>query len=360
MVTVKIFLVLSFVLSIVVLAQTPTPLKAQTVVAGGRVVLDQGNGAWEKYVWRPSVIQLNPLNYAMYYSGENDQGVSNIGVAFSSDGLAWARYSGNPVLTTSPGAWDSGSVQEGWVMFENGNFKMWYTGESLDNTGNPIFVAIGYATSPDGTHWQKWQGNPVLRQGATGSWDDQWVFRPTVIPTAPGYTMYYQGRSAANGQIRIGAAYSSNGTDWVKVGQPISVPQGIGGWNPYYLGSTYKIVEQTVLFTYGSPDSSQPAEIGYAKSANGIDWDTTNPIIMSGPSGSWDDDGVILPSMVAVGNDYYIYYTGFQKASGSRIGLSMLSASNYPIPEFPDSIPTVAGIFLISIGVLQTFRKKRP
>ena len=66
----------------------------------------------------------------------------------------------DPVLTaTEP--WESTAVYEPTVMYEGGMFKMWYSG----GTGN---CYTGYATSPDGVHWTKYAGNPILGETRGG------------------------------------------------------------------------------------------------------------------------------------------------------------------------------------------------
>jgi len=350
---------LLFLASFMILA---TPSNLTTVVAqatSNRMVLDRGGHDWDEFVWRPSVTYQEPV-FSMWYSGEDANGVNSVGVAFSTDGLAWARYEENPVLVPGPvGAWDSGSVQEAWVTFDGNSYKMWYTGERFDDQGAILSVAIGYATSSDGLHWNKFQGNPVLLPGTAGSWDDKWVFRPAVIFTGSAYAMYYQGKSSQSDNYQIGMATSEDGIGWVKLAQPITIQPAT--WNMYstFLGSAYKIADQYVMLIYGSRSSTQPNQIGFAKSPDGVTWTTFAASVVSpGSPGNWDDSGVILPSLVIAHKYYYIYYTGIQQDVGSRIGVSIMPTSAYPIPEIP--VPAlVAGTALLSCLFLLNRRAPR-
>lgn len=248
-------------------------------------------------------------------------------------------------------------MQEPWVIYDGNAYKMWYTGQRFDDKGGVVSVAIGYATSTDGLHWTKFQGNPILSPGASGSWDGQWVFRPTVIFSGSSYTIYYQGKSSRSDTLQIGMATSTNGTGWVKLAQPIAIQQS--GWNTYstYVGGTYKFGDQYVMLIYGSRSSSEPDQIGFAKSPDGTTWTTyAATIVSNGNAGTWDDAGVILPFLVIARGNYYVYYTGVQLDVGSRIGVSIMPTSAYPIPEFPTS-PLIA-VFSILSGVLFIARRK--
>lgn len=348
-------------LSVLALASSSFALpatRAQPVV--NRLVLDQGSQAWEKYVWRPSIVyQFQNSLFTMWYSGEDANGVSKIGVASSTDGLAWARYDENPVLSAgSAGSWDSGSVQESWVIFDGTTFKMWYTGERFDDKGAVASAAIGFATSPDGLHWTKFSGNPVLSPGGSGSWDSEWVFRPSVIYTGSSYMMYYQGKSTQSESFEIGWATSVNGTSWVKVAQPVSIPQA--GWNSYsYLGGAYKFADVYSMLIYGSQSSTDPPNIGFARSSDGAIWTAHAAVVIThGNAGSWDEDGVILPVLVQAHNDYYIYYTGLQKSAGARIGLSTVATTTFPIPEFPAASLAAQLALLACTGLILISRRR--
>jgi hypothetical protein len=332
-----------------------TPVGAQAT--SNQMVLDLGSHSWDEFVWRPSVTYQDPV-FTMWYTGQDAGGANNVGVASSTDGLAWAKYDGNPVLTVGPaGAWDSGSVQEPWVIYDGSSYRMWYTGERYDSQGAVVSVAIGYATSTDGLHWAKFSGNPVLSPGASGTWDDQWVFRPTVIFTGSSYTMYYQGKSSQSDVFQIGRATSTNGTGWVKTAQPMVIQQS--GWNAYstFIGGSYKLADQYVMLIYGAGSSAEPNKIGFAKSPDGTTWTTYAASIVSyGDAGTWDDAGVILPFLVIARGNYYVYYTGVQRDVGSRIGVSIMPTSAYPIPEFPTT--ALITTFSILTGMLLIARRK--
>jgi hypothetical protein len=74
-------------------------------------------------------------------------------------------------------------------MYDGSTFHMWYSG------GSQFTWRIGYATSPDGSTWTKYAGNPVLDWGVAGSWEDTWIGASSVFfdTTYSIFKMWYTG-----------------------------------------------------------------------------------------------------------------------------------------------------------------------
>jgi len=144
---------------------------------GGNPVLTSTTGEWDDGdLWGVAVIKSGDT-YEMWYRS-NDQ----IGLATSSDGIAWTKYAGNPVLTEG---WDSAGVSGASVLLDGSTYKMWVQSGSGQNRG------IGYATSSDGIDWTMYGGNPVLAPGDPGllaevNYDHDWV----QIQTLPNTTLF--------------------------------------------------------------------------------------------------------------------------------------------------------------------------
>jgi hypothetical protein len=60
---------------------------------------------------------------------------------------------------------------------------MWYTGVTIK--GTKMFLQIGHATSPDGTNWTKYYGNPVLSLNIKNG-----ITTPSVIFNDPHYELW--------------------------------------------------------------------------------------------------------------------------------------------------------------------------
>jgi predicted GH43/DUF377 family glycosyl hydrolase len=104
-------------------------------------------GEWDDgRVHLPFVVRDSAAGlYYMFYNGMNiATEVQRIGLATSQDGIAWTKYSGNPVLEPGPsGTWDDKTLVIGGVIMVQDTFRMWYTGYNISG-----ITRIGYATSP--------------------------------------------------------------------------------------------------------------------------------------------------------------------------------------------------------------------
>jgi predicted GH43/DUF377 family glycosyl hydrolase len=307
----------------------------------------------------------------MWYGGEDSNQADRIGLATSNDGMSWTKYSGNPVLDLgSVGGWDGDSIADASVIKENGQYKMWYTGVQYGATPADDVFQVGYATSPDGIHWTRYAGNPVLTPSSLGSWDDKKVWRPSVISTGSGYLMYYRGSSVATAQAKAGVATSPDGTHWTKT-TVLTMPLGRSGWDAYSrqvgalgIGGVMKSGD-TYIMTYSSiKTQNSPAEIGLASSPDGTNWTPypDNPVITYGTSGGWDSGPNGVGSSTSTGggggsmilaaqNQYYLYYAAMNPSGVYTIGAASLSMSTYPIPEYSSAglVLTVATIALFSL-----------
>ncbi len=153
-------------------------------------------GSWDStYVGMTSVIKVGPT-YKIWYRGGSDTG-GGIGYATSPDGLAWVKYTGNPVIPGGSGGWDTTPYAPA-VIFDGSGYHMWYSGT------NPAedLSQVGYATSPDGAQWTR--KGLVLPQGAAGAWDDGSANHAAVLQVGSTLKMWYSGFDGTN--YRIGYA----------------------------------------------------------------------------------------------------------------------------------------------------------
>jgi predicted GH43/DUF377 family glycosyl hydrolase len=135
--------------------------------------------------------------YYIYYTGFGSTDQNQIGLATSSDGVNWTKYSGNPVVTFS----DTNNIHRFPTVYYDENeataskvWKMWYVDANWD---------IGYAYSADGYSWTKYGSNPVLSRGSGGSWDDANVLPGPVHYKDGTWYLYYGGRDGTWWQIGL-------------------------------------------------------------------------------------------------------------------------------------------------------------
>lgn len=162
-------------------------------------VLEVGTSIeWDNgFLEEPSVMK-DGNTYKMWYCGydavvdaNGTDGHANIGYATSVDGITRVKHTNNPILTTGVNAWDSISVQDPHVIKQNGMYFMWYGGNNVDGYGQKV----GYAWSFNGISWTKSNNNPVLTNGANGTWDANTASFPSVINDNGTYKMWYTGKN---------------------------------------------------------------------------------------------------------------------------------------------------------------------
>ncbi len=232
--------------------------------------------------------------------------------------VEWEKYENNPVLDVgAPGSWDQSGVDHHSIYYDGTTYHMWYAG----NDG--VNKRIGYAFSSDGIVWTKHSDNPVLDIGASGEWDERMVTCPTVVFDGTSFKMWYLGINSSFSRLVTGYATSPDGINWTKyANNPVLVEGPSGSWDQALA------IVGSVLFDgssykmwYSGAASFGAARIGYATSSDGINWTklATNPIMGAGPSGSWDDVTANSPNVVFDGTSYHMWYRGRDGAT-NRIG----------------------------------------
>lgn len=164
--------------------------------------------------------------------------LAGICLATSSDGHVWTKYPKNPVLNFNPYLpAEAFVVAKPQVLFEEGIFKMWYSGKGFGEGRLPGDYRICYAESRDGIHWDRFPGNPVLMPSAEG-WDRTMVEYAEVLHDGSRYHMWFCGdgygqigyaagesRASASVQTRSGATPVPD-DGWSEWSAPHATPEG--------------------------------------------------------------------------------------------------------------------------------------
>jgi len=297
------------------------------VRSGSNPVLRPGlPGAWDdEGVSHPCVVKDRSI-YKMWFAGY-DGSVWRIGYATSNDGVLWTRDVGNPVLAVGQsGSWDESDVGSPWVIKEGSGYRMWYVGRNRAGQSG-----IGVAASADGVLWTKMGVNPVISQGGLGQPDSRGIGRLCVIGNVSGYTVWFEARGD-DGHSRICMASSSDGGTWLRYDRNLDgfvdvvLDRGsVGAWDYYEAADPAVLKSGEVYFMwYAARDASRAGNrrIGMARSTTGKSWDRVlaNPVLSTGPPGSWDSYSVDGTVVIQDRLDLKMWYTGWSDVTRPQIG----------------------------------------
>ena len=309
-----------------------------------------------------TVVQI--YTTAPVYKMWSTNGLGGIQFAYSADGINWIEYNSFQSL---PGLTNPHHIV---VLYDGGGFgggaytyKIWYWNTATlygpCNTVTGAGCSIRYAESVDGINWVN--DVPVFGgDGTGGSWQ-RGSYGPSEVIYNPGagnsgtdpfnyqYIMYYDGTSG--GEEEVGIAYSADGLTWIRhtditgVNVPVFANGGGGTWDATHVafGSIRQKIDGTWEMWYSGGDGNVHEGIGYATSADGLNWvrAASNPIVELGGfgtfgglgapgPGSWNDvrnytPRVLYSATAFDGNGPACYYKMW------RTGRTSTPATNYTI-----------------------------
>ncbi|MBI5682793.1 MAG: hypothetical protein HZC45_06480 [Deltaproteobacteria bacterium] len=228
------------------------------------------------------------------------------------------------------GSWDDFQAAYPFVMKDGDGYKMWYYGYGKTPNHPP---GIGYATSIDGVHWQRYKENPVLSPGEEDSWDNEMLGYPVIIKEDSLYKMWYAGTNRFE-EWKIGYAESKDGINWTKLLAPVVDSGEMNDWDG--LAVSYPMVlpvEQGYLMWYTGINTKQNGDpamrIGTAFSKDGITWlkTSTNPVLDIGDEGEWNEASSLSPRVILDNDTWKIWFTGFDRDRIFSIGYTEKAVS---------------------------------
>jgi len=291
-------------------------------------------GSWDSRGHWLSEVVFDGSIYHMWFEGlEEDVGSRGIGHATSTDGVEWTKDP-NPVLVQGDsGEWDDHRVAHLGVVYDGTLFHMWYSGVFNDGT-----VRVGYATSPDGSVWTKSDHNPVMDVGPPGSWESVGVSSSTVILDGDVYRMWYVGASWETTFVaRIGYAESPDGIVWTRQPEPVlDVGMASGSFDRRVVAHPEVVFDGNLYHMwYAGDDQDGHRRIGYATSADGIEWAKypDNPVLEK-PIYEVD-----LPNVLIEGSTFRMW---FEDYDGSAYWTNLATSDCCVAMNFQQFIPAAA------------------
>ena len=189
------------------------------------------------------------------------------------------------------------------------------------------FIVLGILIRPSYATFTKSPSNPVLGLGASGSWDDYDVYVPFLQKIDGTFHMWYGGRKnpAAGGVWKIGLATSADGINWTRSSSnPVLNSGPAGSWDESQVDQPSVLIDGSAYYMwYQGKNALIKTRFGLATSADGINWtkSSSNPVLNLGPSGAWDDARIADPDVLKINGTYYMWYAGMD-GSTWRIGLA--------------------------------------
>lgn len=236
-----------------------------TKYEGNPVMLAGEEGSWDEgFLWGPEVLFIDN-EFHIWYTGHKKDTPTNsnqkIGHATSPDGINWARDTNNPVIDVGPdGSWDDVVVWMGSALYDGSEYHIWYAG--WDGTDDNVIT--GHANSPDGTTWTKDPKNPVL---TAGSWDSPRCYPGAMLFDGVQYHCWYNG--GESGAHKIGYATSENGSVWEKYDSEVMVGGMAGEWDANSVTARtvmYDSAQGKYKMWYIGGNESGSNMVGYAES----------------------------------------------------------------------------------------------
>lgn len=173
---------------------TSTNLETWTRYEGNPIIEPEGDGWRSGAIWHPNIVKVDSLYYLFFNSSGFVDGHYEefAGYATSPDLYTWTVDDANsPVLVGSrvPGAWDaSGRIGDPSPYRVGDTWYMAYY--SWDGTNAQDGLAMTSVEDfPLG--WTPYDGNPILRLGAPGSFDGKHAHKPFIFRTEERHYHFY-------------------------------------------------------------------------------------------------------------------------------------------------------------------------
>jgi sucrose-6-phosphate hydrolase SacC (GH32 family) len=235
-------------------------------------------------------------------------------VKFAASMVKFTPFRGNPVFQgTGTNTWDKHIRERGFILVDEGIYKMWYTGYTEDS--EPKY--LGYATSEDGINWSRYSDEPIFSEKWT---EDMFVFKYGGM-----YYMYAEGTHDIAHLLT-----STNGISWQEQGDLLILDAGGSPIPPPYGTPVVWIEDGKWHLFYERNDLG----IWLAISEDKKTWTNVQdePVIKLGPE-AYDEAAVAANQVVKHEGKYYLYYHASSNPDWADPDANALWTSNVAVSQ---------------------------
>jgi hypothetical protein len=217
------------------------------------------------------VVNHDGLKY-LYYAGWTIRVTvpyhNSIGLAISRDnGRSFEKFAAGPLFDLRPNEpYFTGTAT---VLFENGRWRIWYQSctkwEVLSGRPEP-FYHIKYAESPDGINWRR-EGKVSIDYKDEG---EGGICGASVLREDGAYKMWYSYRRAADyrrnrsNTYRIGYAESADGIDWKRNDDRAGIDVSDKGWDSEMIAYPFVMAHKNTKYMFYNGNGFGRTGFGYA------------------------------------------------------------------------------------------------
>lgn len=229
--------------------------------------------------------------------------------------VAFTAYSDSSLFSgTDSSTWDKHIRERGFILYDEGVYKMWYTGYNPDSS---TVKFLGYATSDDGISWERYPKNPIYREKWT---EDIFVLKDQGI-----YYLFAEGDNDVAHLLT-----SPDGIHWEAQGD-LTILTTAGDTIPAPYGTpTVFVKDGTWHLFYERIDSA----IWVATSVDKLLWHNVQdePVLVPGPE-DYDKGAVAANQVVEFDGRYYLYYHATSNPDWNKGGSPVYWNSNVAVSE---------------------------
>lgn len=232
---------------------------------------------------------------------------------FASPMVNFSAIENNPVFKgTDADTWDRNIRERGFILLEDGIYKMWYSGY---NGGGSDPKYLGYATSDDGIDWTRYSDEPMF--------SEKWTEDMFVVKHGASYYMFAEGENDVAHLLTSG-----DGIQWEEQGDLVILDTK-GDPIPPPFGTPAVLVEDGEWYlVYERNDLG----LWLARSEDQITWKNVQdqPVLNIGPE-LYDVGAVAANQVVRYKDKYYLYYHGSSDPNWNDPNSNALWTSNVAV-----------------------------